>query len=146
TFPAVPNLTAPLDKAIVVSVRPNLTWGAVAAVANYRIDIDVDDDNNGTCDFAGNVVDNVLVAAVPTTVSYMPPALAQGSYCWRVRAVDAAGNTTPSASRSFSVFIGTAPANGAFAPAGKPAFQWGAVVGATGYELQVSNDTTFAVP
>jgi len=75
------------------------------------------------------------------------PGLAQGSYCWRVRAVDAAGNfgaySTP---RYFKVFLGTGPANGAFVPTAKPVFNWAGVVGTANYTLHVSTDPTFVAP
>ncbi|MEP6984369.1 MAG: hypothetical protein ABI970_02145, partial [Chloroflexota bacterium] len=69
--------------------------------------------------------------------------LPQGTYYWQVTAKDAAGNITPSASRSFGIFIGTGPVNGAFVPTGKPMFTWTAVPGATGYDIEITTDPTF---
>ncbi len=145
--PPAPNLTAPANKAILAAVRPTLTWAAVAGATSYLLDVDDDPENDGICDFtlASMIREDVVVTA--PAVSYMipVPGLAQGSYCWRVQSKDAAGNVgSESTSRSFSIFIGTAPANGVFAPAGKPAFTWAAAVSPTlGYDLEVATDTAF---
>jgi hypothetical protein len=113
-----------------------MTWGAVAGANRYRVD--VDNDSN----FSSPVIADALV----TTPSFTPPTpLAQGSYSWRVQAGDAAGNFgVESAVRTFTIFIGTAPANGAFTIDTTPTFTWMAVPGATGYTLQVDDDTDFS--
>jgi hypothetical protein len=108
----------------------------VAMATRYQVDVD------DTSDFSSRVVVDALV----TTTSFKPPtALPQGMYFWRVQAVDAAGNVSgESAARTFTVFIGTAPANGVFTADTTPTFTWAAVTGATGYTLQVDDDTDFS--
>jgi hypothetical protein len=78
-------------------------------------------------------------------VSFTPAALAQGTYCWRVQSKDAAGNIgVESATRSFSIFIGTAPANNFLyttATNANVTFTWNAAATATGYNLILLDNT-----
>jgi hypothetical protein len=134
--PAAPTLTAPLPGAVVSSTRPTLTWGAVTTATRYWVDVDDD------TDFSSRVVTDGVAALASFK---LPTTLPQGTYVWRVQAVDAAGNVgDESAVRTFTVFIGTAPADGLFTTDTTPTFTWAAVTGATGYTLQVDDDTDFS--
>jgi hypothetical protein len=108
----------------------------VSTAIRYRVDLD----DNG--DFSSRVVSD----GVATLTSFKPPTnLPQGTYFWRVQAVDAAGNVgDESTVRTFTVFIGTAPADGLFSADTTPTFTWAAVTGAPGYHLQVDDDPDFS--
>jgi hypothetical protein len=74
--------------------------------------------------------------------------LAQGSYYWCVRAIDAAGNQGAwSTARHLNINILSLPADGAviLSPAAKslPTLTWIAVTGATGYTIQIDDEPTF---
>jgi hypothetical protein len=137
--PDIPALLAPADNAISTNSRPVLSWTAETGASAYLIDLA---DNVG---FSNPVLNGVVV----TTTSYtLPNSLAQGTYNWRVRAVDSVENLSDqSAIRSFTVNILTAPANNAViitaTGQASPILQWTAVSGATAYTIQIDNDTNF---
>jgi hypothetical protein len=91
---AAPSLTAPANAATVNGSTILFTWTAVTGAVQYRIEI------AATCSFAPITSSQVTVmtAWAPITT------YANGSYCWRVKALDAAGNTiSTSSNRTFSV-------------------------------------------
>ena len=61
--------------------KPLLTWDVVAVAGSYELDLGL----LPTCE---NIADDLPVAGT----SYPSPQLTDGSYCWRVRAVDVNGN------------------------------------------------------
>ena len=78
--------------------------------------------------------------------------LADGTYNWRVRAVNAYGLASAwSAVRTFVVDTVaptvaptlSAPVNGFISSATKPAFSWGSVTGASSYRIQIANNPDF---
>ena len=77
---AAPALTAPANGAITNNSTPTFDWESVSGAASYTLEYSID---NGT----------------PTTISsaatdYIPTAgLADGTWNWRVRTIDAVGNT-----------------------------------------------------
>jgi hypothetical protein len=134
---ALPALTAPVVNAIIPAARPAFSWSVVAGAARYRLQVSADG-------FTSTVLNQVV-----TTATYAIPAtvlpLTQGGYQWRVSTIDPAGNEGAfTAPRSFTVFIGITPVNGAFSLSGRPTFTWQPVVGATGYTLQIDTDTDFS--
>jgi hypothetical protein len=93
------------------------------------------------------------VTGIPTNnYQWTATNLADGRYYWRVRARTNLGlfgawsaafyfnvDTVPQAEPNY-----IAPANLAFVPTARPSFTWGVVVGATRYELQVSELNDFS--
>jgi hypothetical protein len=95
---AAPSLTAPANATTVSPATLLFTWTAVPGAVQYRIEV------AATCSFSPVLFTQVTVmtAWAPTT------AYANGSYCWRVKALDAAANTiSTSTTRTFA--IGTTP-------------------------------------
>ena len=95
---AAPTLTAPANAAVVAASTLLFTWGGVAGAVQYKIEVAT------TCSFTTLVINQttVMTAWAPTA------ALANGTYCWRVKALDAAGNIiSTSSTRTFG--IGTTP-------------------------------------
>jgi RHS repeat-associated protein len=138
TPPGMPILNLPEDNTVSTLVRPTFTWtGASGNPTEYEIQI------VSTPDFSTLAISPAPVVAATT---YTPIAsLQQGTYAWRVRAKDAAGNWGQySTSRTFSVNVQTAPTdNQVITTTQKPAFTWAAATGATQYQLQVSADRNF---
>jgi hypothetical protein len=96
--PAAPSLVAPANAATVAAKTLLFSWTAVTGAVQYRLEV------AATCAFSPVAVSQVTVmtAWAPLT------AYANGSYCWRVSALDAGGNTiSTSSNRTFS--IGTTP-------------------------------------
>jgi uncharacterized repeat protein (TIGR01451 family)/CSLREA domain-containing protein len=136
--PEPPKLSLPTRNSVVSTEKPRFTWAVSLTATSYRIDI-ADNAN-----FTNPIANDQTV----TTTSYMPAAnMTQGHYWWRVRAVDAATNTSgDSLTGEFTIFIGTAPTDGSFNATGKPMFTWAAVAGAAGYSLEIATDSAFTNP
>ena len=95
---AAPSLTAPANAAVVSPANLVFTWTAVAGGVQYRFEV------AATCTFSPVLSTQVTVMAAWAPVT----AYANGTYCWRVKALDAAGNTiSTSSTRTFT--IGTPP-------------------------------------
>ncbi len=96
---AKPTLTAPANGATVAANTLLFTWSGVAGAVQYRIEV-----ASSACTFATILFNQttVMTSWAPTT------AYADGSYCWRIKALDAAGNVlNTSNTRTFN--IGAAP-------------------------------------
>jgi hypothetical protein len=95
---AKPTLTAPANGATVAAKTLLFTWGGVAGAVQYRIEV------ASSCTFA-----TILYNQTTVMTSWAPiTAYADGTYCWRVKALDAAGNVlNTSSTRTFG--IGAAP-------------------------------------
>jgi len=134
------RLTTPANNAILSSLRPTFVWTNVNGAARYRLQ--VDDDLAFNTPEINQLVNNNTRYIIPGA----NPPLAQGIYHWRVLAIDPAGNEGANWSNvsTFSLFIGTNPANNAFSPDTTPAFRWAAVAGTTGYIIQISSTPNFS--
>jgi hypothetical protein len=95
---AKPTLTAPASGATVAANTLLFTWGGVAGAVQYKIEV------ASSCTFG-----TILYTQTTVMTSWAPiTAYANGSYCWRIKALDAAGNVlNTSNTRTFN--IGTAP-------------------------------------
>lgn len=89
TPPATPALLRPRDGAVKEAV-PAFAWyaamGAKFYIFEYR-----------------TVGDDWVSSAPLTMLSYKPPEMTEGVYEWRVRALDKAGNETPSLNRTVTI-------------------------------------------
>lgn len=92
-LPAAASLTAPADNATSQGLTPVLTWAAVPGAASYLVEVATD------AGFA-----NIVASGTVTTTSFnVTPALsATTTYFWRVRASNACGNGTYSATFRFT--------------------------------------------
>jgi hypothetical protein len=146
TFSITPTLTEPAD-ASQVGGTVNLVWEAIPAPAGttvtYTIDVATDSS------FAAKAVN----AATTTGTTYRATGLTAGlQYWWRVYVT--AGNplTTRKASRTFTVRLGTtsqdatlsSPAPGSSGASRSPNFQWSAVSGASGYQIEIADNAGFS--
>ena len=82
--PPAPNLVSPADNAVVTTGTPALDWSDVVDPDGETVTYDVQADNSG-CTFPSPEVNQTGLA----TSNFTPgAALADGTYCWRARAVD----------------------------------------------------------
>jgi MSHA biogenesis protein MshQ len=100
TPPPAPSLVSPADGATVGSPFPSFDWTDVVDPDGDAVTYHVQADNSG-CAFASMEIDQTGLAASAFTPGV---GLANGTYCWRARAVDAVGVTGPwSATRNVIV-------------------------------------------
>ena len=137
--PDRPTLAGPPNRSTTADTTPLFEWAAVSGATGYQFQLSPNQ--------------QFLSAAITAAggVSYTPPALADGVYFWRVRAVNAAGV----AGAWSLVWRITVDSDGPDAPrlnlpkdaAGlndsTPRFTWSLVPGAVEYQLQISTGETF---
>lgn len=82
--PDTPNLLSPADGATVTTATPTFDWSDATDPDGDTFSYEVQADNSG-CGFASPEVNQTGVAASTFTPG---AALADGTYCWRARAVD----------------------------------------------------------
>ncbi len=97
---AAPTLIAPNNGATVAAKTLLFTWSGVAGAVEYRIDASL------TCAFTTTILNQVTVMTSWAATTAYPDA----TYCWRVRALDAGGNTiSTSATRTFTLGVAVPP-------------------------------------
>ncbi len=136
TPPNTPTLGTPKDLAATPDTTPAFGWTSVTGAKRYTVEVAADTDFTA-----------IRVTGTPTTNAFTVPnagALGYGTYYWRVKAADAAGNESGwSAVRSFTVTILKTPANQALTQDTTPTFTWAAVTGALQYEFVLAADEGF---
>jgi hypothetical protein len=132
--PPAPVLTAPANGAVGVPVTPALSWGASTGATSYDV-------------YLGATTPPPLATTV-TGTSYTAAAgkLPSGTTCyWQIVAKNAAGSAG-SPVWSFTTQVAapvlTAPASGATSVALAPTLSWGAVTGATSYDVYFGTGST----
>jgi hypothetical protein len=94
-----PTLTAPPNGATVAANTLLFKWGGVAGAVQYRIEV------AASCTFSA-----ILYSQTTVMTSWAPiTAYADGTYCWRVKALDAAGNALSPTWNTRTFSIGSAP-------------------------------------
>jgi hypothetical protein len=144
-----PGLLLPDDGATVDSLKPTLTWSAVDGAAHYEVKY------SPSPTFGWGVTTEVADSASHQLQVKLP---LDKDYYWKVTAYNGGGYGPTSAVRRFHTPatpppateppvapVLTGPADGAYLTTAAPQFTWGPAEGATGYHLQVSRDSTFAL-
>ncbi|MFC1926574.1 hypothetical protein ACFLWV_02360 [Chloroflexota bacterium] len=149
--PPAPALTSPQDSAVITDTTPTLDWEDVADPTGIIYDIQVSDDGI----FAAVVLTKTGLIASQYTLA-PGEALADGTYHWRARAIDGAGNPSDWSSDWSFIIDNTgppiptllAPADEALTNDTTPAFDWEGVVEPNGvsYTLMIDDSDTFATP
>jgi hypothetical protein len=98
--PPAPSLVSPADGASVGTATPSFDWTDVVDPDGDAVTYQIQADNSG-CAFASTEIDQSGLATSDYTAG---AALANGTYCWRARAIDAIGVVGPwSATRNVIV-------------------------------------------
>ncbi|MFC2058568.1 hypothetical protein ACFLTS_02855 [Chloroflexota bacterium] len=149
--PPAPALTSPQDGAVTTDTTPTLDWEDVEDPTGITYDIQVSDDGI----FAAVVLSKTGLVASQYTLA-AGEALADGTYYWRARAVDGAGNPSDWSSDWSFIIDNTgppiptllAPEDEALTNDTTPAFDWEDVVEPNGvsYTLMIDDSDTFATP
>ena len=140
--PPAPVLSAPADNLSVVGT-PIFSWLAASTATKYQFEY-ADDSA-----FTTNVVTFSELTTLKITLPV--PGMTSGTYHWRVKAKDAAGNWSLYSTVRTVIIQPTPPAPVLTAPANAyltnnptPTFTWDAVAGAAiTYEIQISTNITF---
>lgn len=140
-----PVLGRPDSNAVTGSTTPEFNWNAVTGAANITFTYDLKVDNNG-CTLLTPEIDetDLELTYTPTTP------LADGVYCWKVRAVNNFGVAGAwSLPRSLTVDTSSTAAPKLIAPLDnvsvsvpQPAFSWGRVPAAVSYQIQLKTVDT----
>ena len=141
----IPSLTSPSNDSTVNDNTPTFDWAAVSGASVYELEVD----NSSSFD-SPEIHQNSL-----TSTEYTPgSSLSDGTYYWHVRCQDSEGNwggwsdtwnitiepVGPSAPTLLS------PSNGSITNDNTPTFDWSDVSGASVYELEVDNSSSFNSP
>lgn len=128
-IPSIPTLVSPADGSTVFSeILVNFTWSRVPNASGYQIQFDAD-------------------APIPVTgTSYSSIFTTLGSHTWKVKAINAAGESDWSQAFNFTVGLGVPnlvlPANGAVFFVGSTiSFSWTPMPGATSYDVEIDAGT-----
>jgi hypothetical protein len=139
--PNTPKQTAPANRAVGISTKPTLTWGAVTGSTSYRITVTLDTTSSSV------VYDDSILT---TTSAIMPRLLTGATYYWRLYAKNIGGWSAPSAFWQFTTsLVKPDPPVLASPPSstgGLPTDQlvsWNVSYSAIIYRLQVSIDSPF---
>jgi len=138
---AAPTLSLPANNATNVSINPTLEWNAVTGATGYVLQVSTD-----------NSFTTTLVNQSVTGTTYNVSGLNYNTtYYWRVKATDGTSESDWSTVWSFTTMMQplTAvilymPVDGATNVTLTPTLEWMAVATATGYEVEVSTENTFA--
>ncbi|MBY9000332.1 MAG: hypothetical protein KGD64_05425 [Candidatus Heimdallarchaeota archaeon] len=139
--PSTPALITPINDVSINDNTPYLDWTTATGGYNYQLQVD----NNG--DFSSPIVDQTF-----SVTAYTPTVLGDGTYYWRVRAIDQAGNvgawssiwhfTVDTLPPSTPTLI--TPTNGVSTNDSTPYLDWTTATGGYNYQLQVDNDPDFS--
>lgn len=143
-------LSKPVNNAIISATTPTFQWAAAAAGARYCLDIDDDD--------AFEADDPVFLTICDLTSTSYAPALANGTWYWRVRVSTDGGTTyTPSSPPFRRLTISPAapaapglslPGNGSVVWTTTPLLSWkpSASGSPVNYLIEVDDDAKFSTP
>jgi hypothetical protein len=144
-----PTLSLPVSDGFVSENKPLFSWGAVSDLLGIKYKLQIANNQS----FSSPIIsaDNLADNQYRTTIR-----LADGTYYWRVRAVDNINNRGPW-SDNFKLVIDTAspgrptlckPENGAKLDENKPSFEWTCVNDNSGvaYTLVIDDNLDFPSP
>ena len=137
-----PELRSPRDRSYTPDQTPGFSWKRVKGADSYLLQI------SNMPDFSSDVFERTVTRAKYTIgENGVKEILAYGIYYWRVQAQDATGDHSEwGAVRTVTVTNLKSPANGDFLTDTTPTFRWKTNSLATGYQFQLADAPTFAVP
>ncbi|HEX2905244.1 MAG TPA: hypothetical protein VHO69_00180 [Phototrophicaceae bacterium] len=126
------DLTAPADGTFLSTNPPTLNWSPVSDAVRYEVRLDTANPPN-------------RLVANSTTLNYTPSTpLLSGAYYWQIRAVDAAGQTSPSRTACFLMESSLPWLN--YSTSTTPTLTWNPITWATQYQIQIDDAPTFIEP
>ncbi len=145
-IPTAPNLTAPVNGAINISLNALLDWDSITTAKTYQVQIDED------TSYASPNVDSSLI--ILSRMNIPPGSLLNNTrYFWRVRGQSEGGIGPWSNSFNFRTIVALpnapgliTPVNGASNISLTPFFDWDSTSPADSYTLQAALDTSFSDP
>ncbi|MDP6958629.1 MAG: Ig-like domain-containing protein, partial [Planctomycetota bacterium] len=99
--PGTPSLSAPANGTVTNDTTPTLSWSAISDASFYTIQVDSNASFNSGYGWTTNSSSN--------SMTFTP--IAEGTYYWRVKAVDVAGNHSGYSRSRYFVIDTTAPTN-----------------------------------
>ncbi len=136
-----PILSLPGNDAMDLTSPVQLVWQPTLGATAYRVQLSL------TADFATRVVDTT---GVQSTFYILPQLLTSERYYWRISALNIAGESSWSETRTFRTVVVTpgkpellVPDNDLGNAKTPVLLDWSNVQGATSYTLQVSRDSSF---
>ena len=142
--PSAPVLSSPSNNATGVSVNPTLSWNASGGAETYTLQVSKN----------SNMSSPVVNQSGITGTSYQVNGLENGTqYYWRVRAVNAGGESEWSETWNFTTTVSppstpvlSSPENNATGVPVNPTLTWNSASGADTYTLQVSKNSNMSSP
>jgi len=154
--PNVPVLVAPANNATAIELTPSLNWTISKDFGSFAKGFISGKTKTKGVTYSvqvseyANFASTIISIDTVTVTSYKVPSgkLAfSKSYYWRVMAKTPGGNSSWSSAFKFTTSLQvpslTLPADGAVGVSVTPAFSWQTTEGATGYKIQVSENTGF---
>jgi len=145
--PATPTLISPAHYSTGVSLTPTFIWDSTATSVKWRFRISTDSTFATVFYSSGDLLDTVY--------AYSGTALSGTTkYYWEVLASDGTLNSPWSSPFSFTTSVvspipnapvAVYPPNNTYRVSDTLTFIWNSVSGATGYDIEISNDPTFSI-
>lgn len=137
---AVPTLIAPIDNSIQTINNIEFSWNTVIDAPSYNLQIST------TSDFTGLIINKTNLTSASIALSGF---MYSTSYYWRISSTRNNSSSEWSATRKFTTdALGipdlVLPENDSKPLSKNITFEWGAVTGASGYNLEVSNSADFS--
>jgi len=139
--PSQPNLIAPTNGDAGIPLASNFSWTSIEGADSYQIQI--------ARDIAFTSLEKDEIGLTETTASFLLPEY-QTIYYWRVKAINASGESDWSEIWSFSTQIAPptqpnliAPTNGSAGIPLASSFSWTSIEGADSYQIQIARDNAF---
>lgn len=143
--PAVVTVTAPADEATDVSVTPMLEWDPATGADSYKVQV------SEQSDFSSTAIDS---STTGTSFIIGSPLATGSTFYWRIKAVNAGGESDWSAGTSFTTVVVEPDLPGAVTVTGPvdestglsltPDFSWEAEEFADSYNFQLATDESFS--
>lgn len=130
-----PSLIAPANNSLLNNTAPQFRWNTVSDAETYRIEID----NNSNFSSPERTANQSGTTHTPS------PALVDGKYYWRVRAINSEGSGPWSGVRNLTIDTQPPPVPALLSPGNatsitttQPTFRWGVSTSAVRYEITIT--------
>jgi hypothetical protein len=138
--PDVPVSVSPVHEAVNQALSLSFTWNSVSSASSYSLQVSTDSTFT-----ASLIINQSGLTSLTQTISGLTN---NTIYFWRIRATNAAGNSSWSAVFKFTTTLAapilSLPAKNATNQAISLTMSWNAVSSAISYTLQVATDSSFA--